>query len=306
MAFCSSILPFTSLYSKFSFDTIYDFVRPARHEASVEQEYELQKPGILTVNNTQGNITITTEWKRNSICMKATKRASSDETLEALTIKTSYQEQNDSNHLIISSKHDSAMKGIIDYQFIVPAHVQLNLHSDYGTITVHDVQGPVIAKTKTGNIEITNIANAISAQTEENGSILIEKARDNIKAATNKGNITIHDATKSIIATTQKGNISTACNNVPSQSKIKLCSLVSGAITLAVPPSANATLQGKTVHGKLTSDLDVTIKPFTTKLNKKTRREFERQVDGVLGTGEADIQITCNNGNICITETRAS
>ncbi len=301
----SSMTP-TSVYGKFSLQPIYNFFRSSKQEAFIEKEYQLEKPGMLTITNTDGNITITTEWKRDTICLKATKRTAKNEHLEAISIKANREEHFNGNHLIITSVHDNNVKGSIDYQLIVPAHIKLNLSTERGTIKVNDVKGPVAAKTLAGDIEIKNVAHLITAQTEESGSIVIEKAQDNIKAVTNKGNITINDATKSIIAHTQKGNIITACSTVPSNSKIKLNTETSGAITLSVPSSVNATLQGKTARGRLTSAHYITMKPFTTKLDRHAFREFTKQVNGILGTGEADIQLISNSGNIKILETQAA
>ena len=194
----------------------------------------------------------------------------------------------------------------MDYQLIVPTKTTLQLNTDNGSINVNEVNGEVHACTLYGNIEIRNSSNTITAQTEETGTITIANAKGNIKATTNKGDINIENAHKSILATAQKGTIYTSCDQVPATSRIVLNCESSGGINLTLPTTVNATLQGKTAKGELTSDHYVTIKPYTTKLNKNTRRELKKQVNGILGTGEADIRLTCNNGNIKILETQAS
>ena len=299
------MIPSSTLHGKFSLQRVYDFFQFGKQEALVEKEYQLEKPGILSINNTDGNINITAEWKRDTICMKATKKVAKGENPDSLAIQTNQEEHFNGNHLIITSVHNNNIKGSIDYQFIVPAHVKLNLNTENGTIKVSDIKGPVTAKTNVGDIEITNVAHTVVAQTEQTGSITIEKAQDNIKAVANKGNIIINHATKSVIANTQKGNILTTCNDVPQTGKIKL-NADSGAITLAMPMSVSATLEGKTERGRLTSDLDITLHPFTTKLTKQTRRDLEKQVKGTMGSGSADIQLTSNSGNIKIIETQAT
>ncbi len=309
---CYSLLLFhsitlTSVSGKFSLDGIYSMFGKYSNEAIVEKEYQITKPATLTINNIDGDIIITTEWKRDSICLKATKKAAKEEHLNEFSIKAKHDERFNGNHLTLKTicPHKE-IKGSITYNLIVPNHIALNLHTDRGIIRVNDVNGPVIATTQLGNIELKNVGNTITAQTEENGAIHIEKAQGNIKATTNKGDIVIADASKSIIATTQKGNIITSCCEVPPTSKIVLNTEATGGITLALPSTVNATLQGKTTRGRLTSDHYVTIKPFTTKLTKHTRRELERQVDGILGTGEADIRVSSNNGNIKIVETKTA
>ncbi len=294
-------------WEKFSMQRVYAFFGKYTNEAIEEKEYRLEKPGTLSLYNIDGNITITTEWKRDTICLKAIKKAAKPEELEMFSIKSERTDQFDGHHLkIMTACSNKAAKGAIDFNLIVPADVKLELHTERGLIKVQDVNGPISATTISGNIELKNVAGTVVAQTDESGSIAIFNAQGNVKATTNKGDITVADASKSVIACTKKGNITTACATVPSTSKIVLNAENSGAITLALPSAVNATLQGKTAKGTLTSDHYVTLKPFTTKLTRKTRRELEKQVDGVLGTGEADIRLTCNSGNIKIVETKAS
>ncbi len=295
---------------KFSFEGISSLFGKHNNEDVVEKEYKITKPetATLTINNIDGDINITTEWKRDSICLKATKKAAKEQDLTEFSIKAKHEERFNGNHLTLKTVcSHKEIKGSITYNLIVPTNIALNLHTDRGLIRVHDVNGTVVATTQIGNIELKNVGNTITAQIEENGEINIEKAHGNIKATTNKkGNITIADANKSIIATTQKGNICTSCLEVPPTSKIVLNSQASGDIKLSLPSTVNATLQGKTTRGRLTSDHYVTIKPFTTKLTKHTRRELERQVDGIIGTGEADIRVSSNHGNIKILETKTT
>lgn len=294
-----------SALGKMSFDRLYGFFGKYNHETVVEKEFELKPSGLLVINNTIGNVTITTEWQRNTMCLKAIKKATKPEDLELMHVNVRQDEAN--NEFTIDSAYDDdTLKGCIDYELIVPAQTKLQLNADNGTIKVNDTKGEVTATTLNGDIEIRNTTNTITAQTEENGTITISNAQGNIKAITNKGNISIHGARKSIIATTQKGNIFTDCINVPATSCIVLNAESSGAIDLQLPSSVNATLHGKTAKGRLTSDHYITLKPFTTKLTRQTRKEFEKQVNGIIGTGEADIRITSNNGNIRILETQTS
>lgn len=299
-------IPLTAASGKFSLDGISSWFGKYNNETIVEKEYKIASPATLTINNTDGDINITTEWKRDSICLKAAKKVAKEEYNNDFTIKAKHEERFNGNNLTLKTicTHKDA-KGSITYNLVVPTNITLNLHTDRGIIRVNDVNGPVVATTQIGNIELKNVGNTITVQTEENGSIRIEKAQGNIKATVNKGDIFIAEASKSIIATTQKGNIFTSCCEVPPTSKIALNSEVSGTVTLALPTTVNATLQGKTTKGRLTSDHYITMKPFTTKLTKHTRRELEKQVDGILGTGEADIRVSCS-GHIKILETKTT
>lgn len=293
-----------TIFGKLSFDRLYGFFGKYNHEFIVEKEFELAQPGTLVINNTDGNITITTEWQRNTICLKAIKKTTKEEDLSVININANHDEA--ANELTINAVYDKTIKGCVDYQLIVPAQTTLKLSADHGSIKVNDAKGQVNATTLHGDIEINNTTNTVTAQTEENGSIYISMAHGDVKATTNKGNITIEDAQKGIYATTQKGNIVTSCTQVPATSRIVLNAEMAGAIELKLPNNVNATLHGKTSKGRLTSDHYITIHSFTTKLTKQARRDLEKQVNGTLGTGEADIRVTSNNGNIKILETKTS
>lgn len=303
----TGMIPSSYGLGKFSMDRVYSWFGKYKHENVTEKEYQIAKPATLTIKNTDGDIIISTEWKRNTVCLKAVTRTAQEEDLKTFSINANRDEQAEGNHLTLATVCSSKeAKGAVTYHLIVPCDISLNLHTDNGEIKVHDVNGPVAATTNYGNIYLKNVANIITAQTQEAGSISIEKAQGNIKATTNKGDIAIAQANKSVIASTNKGNISTSFTEVPSTSRIVLNSESNGSITLAMPTSVNATLQGKTAHGRLTSDHYVTLKPFTTKLNSQTIRDFKRSVDGIIGTGEATIQLTSGNGNIKIVETRTT
>ena len=292
---------------KFSLDRVYSWFGKYSNQVVIEKEYQVKKPIMLTINNIDGDISITTEWKRDSIYLKATKKTAKEDELDSFTVKARREERFDGNHLTLATAcANKNAKGAIEYNLVVPHHTSLNLHTNRGKIYVDDINGRIAASTVHGPIQLSNIGGNITVKTEETGPIYIDKARGTIKAASHKGNIIINDAMKSIIANTQRGDIITECQSVPSNGRIILNSESTGAITLALPSTVNATLQGKTSRGRLTSDHYITIKPFTTKLTKQTRKELEKQVDGILGTGEADIRLTSNNGNIQILETKTT
>lgn len=294
-------------WGNFSMERVYSFFGKYSNQDVFEKEYHVAKPTILKIRGIDGNIFVSTEWKRDSVSLRAVKRTSRKEDLEVFSVKTNREETKEGSFLTLSTAcSNKAAKGSVDYELIVPTYVTLNLHTERGAIKVQDVKGKVAVSTINGPIELTNVNNAIVAHTKETGPISINGAAGTIKATTNKGDIHINDATQSILASTQKGNILTTCNNVAANCKIVLNSEQQGGITLTLPSSVNATLVGKTEKGRLTSDHYVTIKPFTCKLDRQTRRDFERKVEGVLGTGEADIRLTSNNGHIKILETKTT
>jgi len=289
------------LSSTSSFKKVSAFFGNFPYEQVLQKEYKIEKQGTLIIENIDGPITIATGWKKNTIFLKVIKKSNKPEqlphihivdkqvTLDKLTIKTEYVQ--------------TKAKGLVEYELIVPTdiHLQISITSQ-GAIKIKEIQGPIAAITNQGNIEIIKTNNTIYAQVTKTGSITVDQAHGAISATAHHGDITIDHSYQSVFATTTKGHISVACNKVPSTSLIRL-ETNSGLITLALPSTINASFKGKTARGTITSNHYLTLKPCTTKLNNLAWSRFKKEVDGILGTGEAEIKCRNNHGNIKIVET---
>jgi DUF4097 and DUF4098 domain-containing protein YvlB len=277
------------------------------HEDIVHKEYPLKGRKTIFIKNLRGTITVKSEWNNQTLLMTATKKASKPEYLDLLTIDDSQSDKNSIKiETICDPNNKKAAKTSIDYVFVVPANVRLELVCENGNIIVNEVNGHIVAKTcKTGDIEIDNAQSSIFAQTELNGSIIINQAHHNVKAFANKGNITILNAKKGIIAQADKGKLDIECLSVPNTSKVSL-NTHSGNITLRIPKSTSAELHAHTEKGMLTCAHYVTVKPMTTQLNANAWTQFKRQVNGTLGSGGPDINLhVTKNGDIKIIDVAA-
>jgi hypothetical protein len=275
-------------------------------EEVVDREYRVAPMCTLTISNRHGNINVHTEWKRNSVCVKAIKRAKKIEHLALFDVSEKHSADETHSHLSLASTcYDEDTVGRIDYELIVPANITLRLNTDKGSIDIKEVNGPIIAHTIDGNIEIVNTTNNISATSERSGSISITQARGAVRATTHSGDIFITDARHNVVAQSAKrGNILVSCAHVPATATIQLDS-ASGTIELALPSHVNALINGKTERGTLTCDHMITLKPLSTKLDKTAWGKFKKEVDGIMGNGEATIKLSNARGNIKILKTTA-
>jgi len=222
-----------------------------------------------------------------------------------------YQEKTSNNvmrsenkKLIIKTVYaHEKVKGEIEYELIVPADIQLQLKTVNGNINVNEVNGPITVTTIKGDIAITDTKNTIHAQVAKNGTISLQNIHGVVSAKAHHGNIIIENTFDSIVASTTKGSITVACNNIPSTSSIRL-ETTSGPINIALPASVNASIKGQTEHGTLSSEHYITLKPYATKLNTVAWNRYKKGVDGVLGTGEAEISLRSTYGNVKIIETK--
>ena len=296
-----SIIYLQNTIDAFSFKKMYQYVIPPKlHEEIVYEEYPTQKLSKCTLKNKQGNIRVKTD-KQDKIFLKAIKKSADPQTVNKLTFshKTVGQE------LVIQSSYDElTLDGMIDFELIVPQKLALNLATNEGTINTKDTYAPLAASTQKGSIEAAQVYHTLDAHTDIKGDIFIRNPHKQVKAHTTNGNIYIYDAQESIIAHADYGTVQMFAKEVPSTSSIKLTT-ISGTILLHIPADVNADLQASTKYGTITSDHFITLKPQTTQLNKQAWKRFQKQIDGVLGSGEAQIKLSSVKSNIKLLEMKA-
>jgi DUF4097 and DUF4098 domain-containing protein YvlB len=283
---------------------VYAFFGANVYQQAINAEYELENPGILTLENVQGNITIAAESNQKKVLVSAVKKAHAEKTLPHIRIKGSLTQTNNTNHLTLRTEFDKDAYGEIDYSLVIPKGVTLQLTTDQGNITIGHAHGPISATTNSGSITITKAGSTVKAQTEQ-GSITISEAAGNVTANTINGNITIEGSKKSVVAQTEKGEIIMHCAQLPATGRIQL-STHAGNVKLTLPENVNAAIFGQTEKGTLVSDAFIDIKPRTTKLDKKAWKQFQKEVEGTLGSGEAEIKVTTAHGNIKIAQTQSA
>ena len=249
----------------------------------------------LVVENTFGTIKIKTDWNQNVISLKALKKATT-ENLAKISIEI---DDNDTDTISLKTVfQDSKVKGSVDYTLMVPKQMSIRLKTDKGTIKVKRFDGQVWATTENGSIEIAQVTKNVVATIAQNGSISIDQSHGAIQATTHNGNILINNAKQSVAATTASGNITLQSAEVPATSSIQLSA--GGAIAVYLPHETNAHLQAYTEKGKVFSDHYITLASQTTKLNSQAWTQLQKSVEGIIGTGEADISLASSYGSIKI------
>ncbi len=255
----------------------------------------------ISIDNINGPITIKTGWKKNSVFMKTTKRAKKQEDLNNIKIVI---DSSKSNHLAITTKHiNKKLHGSVEYELIIPAALDVELSiAGHGDALIKDVDGN-ISIVVNDNITVNNTKSAVFVECCKKGSISIANTLGPVEATSHQGSITGKDITNSFSAHSTTGKINIAYKTLPATSSIHLETL-SGNIMLALPAETNAEIKGQTMKGNITSDLDITLKQRSTKLNHLAWDQFKKEVDGTLGTGDAMIALRSTNGSVKITESK--
>lgn len=169
------------------------------------------------------------------------------------------------NRLQIISSHKTELVAYINLEILLPAGATLkSLNTDKGFIKIKNVSGSINATSHEGDIEIENSSSTVNAKTD-NGKITVrQKSFDN-------------------------------------NSSIFLESLY-GNINLYLPKETDAQLSAKTNSGRVTSELYITTKSKTLKLNRDSWKQFTKEAIGQLGAGGAPITLETDKGNINIYE----
>jgi hypothetical protein len=297
----SIIIIYSNTTDGFTWKKIYTTIVPQKiHKEIVYEEYKFDH-GTLILNNIRGDIQVKTGWDSDKIFLKAIKKTPQLQELPELT----FVKKSSENSLTIESKFDeNNFEGGIDFELIVPHTIALKITAREGNIQVNKVNNPIILATEFGNIEVIQAQNTVKATAHKKGSISIHQPQKAITAFTNNGTISIYDAQSSIQAHSENGDIEIHSKMVPSTSLIKVAT-TSGTIKLYLPKDINAQLSAETKYGTVTSEQTITISSFATSLNNSAWKRFKREVEGILGSGEAQIKLSSVNSNIHLIKEKA-
>lgn len=141
----------------------------------VEQfDFELNEGGILSVENVNGDITITA-GTGNTLQVIATKKAGSSDYLEGMEIHVSASD----DRVSIRTEHPKSTNrwfggngsGSVTFEIIAPANIEIDsVETVNGEIEVAGIRGDVSADTTNGDIRLSGLEGSLEADTV-NGSI---------------------------------------------------------------------------------------------------------------------------------------
>lgn len=301
VSICTIILA-QSTIADFSFKKLYHRVIPPKlHQEVVYENINPKTASLLSIKNECGNIVTTTDKNEPLVLLKITKKSPAPDRLKGLTYAHSLNGQ---ELLIESNSKELQEHESIDFDIVVPQKLTQSVSVNHGNVIAKDILMPTRLVTRQGSIEVSNAHNSIDAQVEDKGGITIRNTHARTKAQTQSGTITIYDSHHSVIAHTHQGGIILYAKQVPSTSTISLNS-VYGTIAAHLPPDVNADVQAFTKYGTITSDHLITLKPQTTQLNRTAWKRLQKEIEGTLGSGEAQIKLSSVKSDIKLLEAKA-
>lgn len=225
-----------------------------------EFDFELNAGGTLSVENINGDITVTGRPGRQ-VHVIATKKAGSQSYLDGMDIQVSA----DRDRVRIRTQHpessarwfgfgNNSGSGSVSYEIVAPADIDLDsIETVNGEIEIAGISGDVSADTTNGEIRVTGLSGSLEADTV-NGSI--DAAFDKLG-----GN-------QRVVAET-----------------------VNGRVQLRLPADTSARIDVGTVNGGIDAD------DFGLEVDKGF---LGRDLDGEIGGGDARIKVSTVNGSVKI------
>lgn len=291
-----------------------DFWEYDNFQADFHYHYDFQPGGRIEVDN-PGNGGVEIEgWDQNAVDVRGTKFAATERSLEDTRIdihhgsdaivvrtvpapfhhawarytirvprQTTIERVSTVNGQILVRNVDSGSN-------VEPAH----LKTVNGTVEAEDFRGAVDAQTVNGHIELRDVGGAVTMRAV-NGRIEAERINGSCEAHTVNGPVTIElDHPNAIRVSTTNGAVSLTLNAKPAN-EIR-AQTANGSITLVLPPDSNAHLHADTSHAPITTEFDV---------YEHVHGSFHNQnhLDGILGGGGPEIQLSTWNGRISVLKT---
>jgi len=156
-----------------------------------------------------------------------------------------------------------------------------------GSITLTDIGGDTFAKTSFGSVSVDRInGNLIVENT--NGSITARNVKGDAQATTSFAGVTLDSVGGKITVNDQNGGISVTAARPASGCRDIALRTSFSSIRVRIPEGLGYHVNAHTSFGRISSDL-----PITT-----TGSLSPESLDGTIGSGGCQMQLTNSNGSI--------
>lgn len=225
------------------------------------QTYPLNATGRVSVENINGGVHISV-WDQNMVKVDAVKRAYKKErldeakvdvstTADSVRIKTEYP---DRNQTFSSGERRYNNPAEVEYTLTIP---------------------------RKARIDSADLVN---------GSLEIEGAEGDVKAACVNGQIKARGLTGDVKLSTVNGGVEATITRLE-ESKSTSLNSVNGSIVLTIPSDSNAQVKASTIHGSITNDFGLQVNDGDY---------VGHDLSGQIGNGGPRIRLSNVNGSISI------
>lgn len=267
------------------------------YQADFHYHYDFRPDGRLSVDNANGSVEIE-GWDRQEVEISGVKYASRQRLLDELRIEI----HNSPDAITIRTVrpyHPEWSAGA-RYRIRVPRQTVIDrVNTSNGPILVRNIGSSgarpqtLNLRTSNGLIRAENVTGVIDAETS-NGWVDLDEIDGGATARTSNGLVTIrlnHLTDSPLRVITSNGAVDLTVRNQPRDSIRAETS--NGSITLHLPADAGARLRANTSHSAISSDFDV-LQRF------EDHDRWNNRVDGQIGGGGPEIELSTHNGHISI------
>jgi Toastrack DUF4097 len=269
------------------------------YQADFHYHYDFKPGGRLTVENANGSVEIE-GWDRNEVEITGVKYASRQSLLDETRIEI--RDSPDAITIRTVRPYHPQWSSGARYTIRVPRQTVVDrINTSNGPIRVRDIGSSAShlqtlnLRTSNGLIRAENVTGVIDAQTS-NGWVDLDDINGGATVRTSNGLVTIrlnHLTDSPLRVTTSNGAVDLTVRNQP-QDAIR-AETSNGSITLRLPADTGARLRADTSNSAISTDFDV-----LERFQDHDHGRWNNRVDGKLGDGGPEIELTTRNGHISI------
>ncbi len=226
------------------------------------QTYPLNATGRVSIENINGGVRISV-WDQNEVKVDAVKRAYKKERLDEAKVDVS----STPDSVRIRTEYPDRNQSFSDGEprrYHNPATVEYSL--------------TIPRKARIDSADLVN------------GSLEIEGAEGDVKAACVNGNVKARGLTGDVKLSTVNGEVEATITRLD-ESKSASLNSVNGSIVLTIPSDANAQVKANTIHGAITNDFGLRV---------NDGEYVGHDLSGQIGNGGPRIRLSNVNGSIAI------
>jgi hypothetical protein len=223
------------------------------------QTYPLSATGRVSIENINGGVHISV-WDQNVVKVDAVKSANRKEKLDEARIEVT----NTADSVRIKTEYGERESGRETRTFNNPASIEYTL--------------TIPRKARIDSADLVN------------GSLEIEGAEGDVKAACVNGHVKASGLTGEVKLSTVNGGVEAIIVRLDEAKGTSLNS-VNGSITLVIPAGSNAQVKASTIHGAITNEFGLQV---------NDGEYVGHDLSGQIGSGGPRIRLSNVNGSISI------
>ncbi|HXW55938.1 MAG TPA: hypothetical protein VEJ67_09335 [Candidatus Cybelea sp.] len=209
----------------------------------IQKQFQVGDRPIVTIHNPNGTVTVKA-WTKSEVLVMA----------DLASSETEVGAEQNGDHIDIVTVGDNVSPDDLrtDYQVNVPENAEVQIHDDYGLVSVANVLGNLDIESLVAGVELQDVAGYLTVKTVA-GSFSCLRCAGRIEANSTSGNFKFVDTrSKHVRAQTMTGNILFSGEFLP-DGEYRLRNY-SGVIEVRFSPGDSFDLSATSLKGRVTNE----------------------------------------------------